>query len=557
MSISSVKYANRLKLVDKDGNDHAGIMQYNSGGVNYISFPGDRQVISLTQGTPTTVEVIELKNGLKLKLTIEHKSQNIGVDQYRHWYHFELHGYINNVEVTGSDILLPVVNDSAYVYSPYNSFPLMDSVYVYYTGTYYNTQTPTVVNDPAEMIAPYMVIWYKKDNLGYDDLIGNLDFNGGIQGHWDFLSGMPSCLSDSDYNDIHNKMMQIGTGEDPFEIGEPGPDPEPEPDPSAPGGGDKPTGGTGEPIDFPDLPSTDVIASGLVTMYNPDNTSLRSLAGVLWGNDFENTIKKILNDPFDGIIGLSLIPFTPTVSGSENCRIGNFDTEVSMPLVSAQWMTLDGGSLNIQESWQNALDYSPNTVVDLFIPFVGFRELKTEDVMAKTISLKYNVDLLSGAAVAMVKCGDKVMYTYPCKLTYDIPLTGSNKAALYTGMINIAMSAIKGASMGGALGAAGGAATSAIQTATSKQSQVDRSGSLASNTGDLGEFKPYVVIHRPIQSMPKDFKQIKGYQSNITALLSSLTGYTEVDFIHLTGIDGATDTELKEIESLLKEGVII
>jgi hypothetical protein len=56
--------------------------------------------------------------------------------------------------------------------------------------------------------------------------------------------------------------------------------------------------------------------------------------------------------------------------------------------------------------------------------------------------------------------------------------------------------------------------------------------------------------------MPKNFKQIKGYQSNITAVLSSLSGYTEVDFIHLENVK-ATDTELEEIETLLKEGVII
>ena len=34
-------------------------------------------------------------------------------------------------------------------------------------------------------------------------------------------------------------------------------------------------------------------------------------------------------------------------------------------------------------------------------------------------------------------------------------------------------------------------------------------------------------------------------------------GYTEVEYIHLIGISGATDTELNDIERLLKEGVII
>ena len=554
MAISSVTYAKRLILIDNNNQEHAGIMQYNSGGANRIFFPGDRKIIPTPVGYSNTFDLIKLKNGLEIKVIIEHKVQAVS-GQYRHYFHYEVRGFLNGVEVQDSVLGLPSEADQGGgEYSPYDTFPLMDQVYAYYGGTYYDTSRPTVAGDAAQNVDLYVTLWYKMNTTGYEDLIGDLEYWNGIQGHWNSLPVIPSVINDTSFNNARSRMTQIGTGDDPFKVDEPAPE---EPDPSGPGGGDRPSGDEGEPIDFPSLPTTNVMQSGLVTVYNPDNTQLRNLAQVLWGNDFEQTIKKILNDPFDGIIGLSLIPFTPTTAGSESCVIGNFDTEVTMPLVSAQWLTLDCGSLEVPASWANALDYSPNTIIDIFIPFVGFRELKTEDVMGKSISLKYNVDLLSGAAIAMVKCGDKVLYTYPCKLTYDIPLTGSNRAALYTGMINVAMSAIKGASMGGALGAAGGAATSAIQTATSKQTDIDRSGSITSNTGDLGEFTPYIVIHRPVQSMPKNFKQIKGYQSNITAILSSLNGYTEVEYIHLTGIRGATDTELEEIESLLKEGVII
>lgn len=557
MSINAITYANRLMIEDNAGNKHPSIMQYKSGETNYMSFPGDRKLVSTPIGIEVTTDLLTLKNGMTVKLTIEHKVQQVETQRYKHYYHYELHGYVGSTEITGDGSGLPTSADSPGQYAPYNTFPLMDTVYVWYGGTHYNVDGgANVPGDPAVSVYPYCELWYKYNETGYEDLIGDLDYWGGLQGHWNNLVSIPSLTSDTVYNNFIGKMSRTGSGENPYSSGEPEPEPE-GPDPSKPGGGDTPTAGTGEDVDFPDLPTTNVIQSGLVSLYNPSDQELRRLATVLWGNDFEQTIKKILNDPFDGIIGLSLIPFTPTTSGSENCQIGNFDTEVSMPIVSQQWVTLDCGSLNITESWMNALDYSPNTIIDVFIPFVGFRQIKTEDVMRYPLSLKYNVDLLSGAAIAMLKCNNKVLYTYPCKLTYDVPLTGSNRAALYTGMINVAMSAIKGGAIGGALGAAGGAATSAIQTATSKQSDVDRSGSVTSNTGDLGEFTPYIVIHRPVQSMPKDFKQIKGYQSNITAILSECTGYTEVDFIHLTGINGATDSELNEIESLLKNGVII
>lgn len=47
------------------------------------------------------------------------------------------------------------------------------------------------------------------------------------------------------------------------------------------------------------------------------------------------------------------------------------------------------------------------------------------------------------------------------------------------------------------------------------------------------------------------------YQLHKTVKLSSCTGYTRVKEIHLENISSATDDELNEIESLLKDGVII
>lgn len=422
----------------------------------------------------------------------------------------------------------------------------------------WGTRPTTIAGDQAAVFHPIGGILYERFNRT-TPLTGWKPMR---PGEWEWeefsdnfllLAGSPTVDSDNDMNGYITVIDNGGDGTPYRDIGT-----EPTgPDPSGTGGGDTPSTDGGDAVDFPVLPSVNAISTGLISVYNPSNQNLRDLAGVLWGNDFEQSIKKILNDPFDGIIGLSMIPFSPTTSGSINCHIGNFDTEISMPVVSAQYYTIDFGSLNIPESWKNALDYSPTTECEIYLPFVGFRSLKVEDVVGNTVSLKYNIDVLTGSGIAMIKCGDKVLYNYPCKVSYDIPLTGSNKAALYTGLINIAMSGLAGAARGGAMGAIGGAATSAIQTATSKQSSIEKSGAITSNTGVLADFTPYIVLRRPIQSMPKNFKNIKGYQSNITATLGTLKGYTEVDYVHLTGFDMATDAELQEIEKLLKTGVII
>lgn len=547
MSLSTIKYANRLNLIDDNEQIIGGVMiAYEAVNTLYNNFIGTRfiDITFLVTGENVwnTVDLVNFNNGLKLSVSYE-CYDNGNQRNLRRNYQLKK----GNVIVAEYGVYF-----NGIIFNPQHSYRPFENCKHSICDTVYDTN-PAVAGDEASRVCiPGSLYFPQPAIVDPINLEGSISVDD-LTHDWVVLGGPNYFSTDQELNAFKQLVITGGDGKDPFTEDEPSPDP----DPSGPGGGDRPNPGTDTPIDFPDLPSVNVIQTGLVTMYNPDNTQLRSLAGVLWGNDFEQSIKKILNDPFDGVIGLCMIPFTPTVSGSEHCQIGNFDTEVSMPLVSAQWMTLNAGTVKIDEAWKNALDYSPSTILDIFIPFVGFRELKTEDVMGKTLALKYNVDLFTGSAIAMVKCGDKVLYTYPCKLTYDVPLTGSNKASLYTGMINIAMSAIHGAAVGGAMGAVGGAATSAIQTATSKQSNVDRSGAITSNTGDLGEFTPYVILHRPVQSMPADFKQIKGYQSNITALLSACNGYTEVDFVHLTGISGATDTELQEIESLLKEGVII
>lgn len=67
---------------------------------------------------------------------------------------------------------------------------------------------------------------------------------------------------------------------------------------------------------------------------------------------------------------------------------------------------------------------------------------------------------------------------------------------------------------------------------------------------------PYLIVERPRQSLAKGYNTFEGYPSNITSRLGDLSGYTAVESVHLEGIN-ATDSEISEIESLLKGGVIL
>lgn len=560
MSVSALTYANHIVYTNiYDQQDTGAIAYNNDAAFRHVQQTRTIKTFSLgNQSVNYSTQVLfEAKDGTKVR--IHHRIYADTQTSYACEYYFDIvdrQGNLINFPDTLGHSNPTQVYTSIEGWDPtqpgYDVFPFSECVYISSWVDYYVNQQETVVNDPANIIYPCGYFYWKHSRPplgGYEELAG-IQTLGEIGDSYGMRPvSIVAITDDTAYN------AYFGTVDPDNEWHEAG-DPAPEPDPSGPGGGDTPSDDGGDAVDFPGLPSTSVINTGLITLFNPDNSQLRSLAGVLWGNDFEQSIKKVLNDPFDGLISLTMIPFSPTTSGSVNCEIGNFDTEVAMPIVNAQYYTIDCGSITVKENWRNALDYNA-TSAEIFVPFVGFRPLDIQDVMGKTIALKYNVDVLTGAAIAILKCGDKCLYEWPCNLAYNIPLTGSNRAALYTGLINVAMSGLGGLAVGGAMGAIGGAATSAINVATHAQSNVQRSGSLASNTGVLGEFLPYIVLHRPKQSMPGNFKAVKGYQSNMTLSLSSCQGYTEVDYIHLTGIDGATDTELDEIESLLKSGVII
>lgn len=558
MSVSVLTYANRLIVKNKYNEEKAGSIGYNNDGAfSHTYYTGYAEPFALA---PTNIyhrkTLFTYADGKKIVLN--YKIYPDGLDAYTMKYYFELLDANDDLVEISPDVAhnnpTPEATATEYWDPSQPGFDVFPFSVCYYVPThvdYYVNQVETVVNDPAQRVQPCGILYWKHSRPplgGYIELVG-LHTVGEIMDSYGMTNIICMITTDNAYTAYFGSVDPDNEWHREGEI-------PPTPDPSGPGGGDTPSDDGGDSVDFPDLPSTSVINTGLVTLFNPDATKLRSLAGVLWGNDFENSIKKVLNDPFDGLISLTMVPFTPTTSGSVNCEIGNFDTEISMPIVSAQYYTLDCGTLTINENWKNALDYNATTA-EIFLPFVGFRPLNIQDVMNKALSLKYTVDVLTGSAIAILKCGDKCLYEYPCNLGYSVPLTGSNRAALYTGLINVAMSGLGGLAVGGAMGAVGGAATSAINVATHAQSNVQRSGSLASNTGVLGEFTPYVVLHRPKQSLALNFKDYKGYQSNITMNLGTCQGYTEVEFIHLTGIDGATDTELNEIERLLKEGVLI
>lgn len=337
----------------------------------------------------------------------------------------------------------------------------------------------------------------------------------------------------------------------------------PSTDPFDPGGTSEPGGGDGtfddesEPIDFPDLPELSAASTGFITLFNPTLTELTALATYMWTNSLFDldTWKKIFADPMDAILGLTIVPVDVPAAGQRAVTVGNISTGVSMTAAATQYVELDCGTLTVEEYWGAYLDYDPFTKAEIYLPYIGTHAIAVDDIMGKDVHVKYHIDILSGACAAFIKCGESVLYTFVGQCASSIPITGSDMTNVINGIITAA------ASIGSMVATGGASAPVAVPALASTavndmKPTIEKSGGMAGTGGMLGIQTPYLILSRPNQCVPNAQNEYMGYPSFITSSLGSLSGYTEVETVHLSGLS-CTDEELAEAESLLKSGVIL
>lgn len=289
-------------------------------------------------------------------------------------------------------------------------------------------------------------------------------------------------------------------------------------------------------------------ASSLWSIYNPTLEQVNQFGSWLWSSNFVEQLKKLFSDPMQAIIGLHKVYSPVQTSGQGTIKCGYLDSGVPSKLVSEQYITVDCGSVDLQEYFGNVFDYSPYTEVSIYLPFIGIRQLDPSDVMRSTISVKYRIDVLTGACLAEVNvqrdAAGGTLYTFSGDAAVRYPVSSGSYMGIVSGLIGVATSVVSG----NLLPALGGV--------TRLHTNVERSGSFTGNSGAMGSKVPYLIISRPQTAMADKFETLSGYPSNTYTLLSDCKGFTQVKYCHVENLS-ATETEKKEIERLLKEGVIL
>lgn len=339
------------------------------------------------------------------------------------------------------------------------------------------------------------------------------------------------------------------------------------------GGHDRPV----DPIPVPDLPPIGAADAGFVTMYRLTPAQMQDFAQNFFTDTILEYIRDLLANPMDAIIGVSLLPYKPSGSDSWYPMIGAvYLTQTPLTKISTQYNEFNFGNVHIDEYGANVYDYSPYTKILIWLPYIGYRELPVDEVMGKTINVKYHCDCLSGDCVAFITSQvkpqgvaslpvDVVIAQFNGNVLSQVPHGGETFGTLMQSVVQATCSGIGvlansalGGFDGSSLGQMANTLTSSVAgVVNGMKPTVKRDGTAGGSAGMMSIQYPYIIRLIPNQSLPSNYREIMGYPSNMGGPLSKgFSGLAVVEDIQLNNIP-ALEPERIEIMELLRKGVII
>ena len=287
----------------------------------------------------------------------------------------------------------------------------------------------------------------------------------------------------------------------------------------------------------------------LTSTYKMSRERLSQLGAFLWSGNIFDSFSLVNSNPIENIVSCKDIPFSIGSGTDSVITLGNVNTGVNGEKVNTNFSEVTIGSITIPKKYNNFLDLAPYTKVTIYLPYIGFKEIDVTQIMGKTITVKYAVDVITGGCIAEIFCSNTRLYEFSGQMGVDIPITASNRAQIEAGYISNVVS-------GGAdllTGDVVGASESMLSSAFSKYHYSSTSAPSPSCVGSLNR-TCYVVIDRPTYDNLKVFNHTRGRMCNLSKKIGNLKGYTICDsHVDLSGIV-ATDEEKTELIKILSSG---
>ena len=202
------------------------------------------------------------------------------------------------------------------------------------------------------------------------------------------------------------------------------------------------------------------------------------------------------------------------IDGYKELKANKYDFGVKAPYTKNYNLDIDCGSVQIDETFKSAMDYTPFSRLTIFLPFIGFQELDVSMVMNNVLHVIYTVDVLSGRCLAKLFV---VIEEKECCIAEYGGTIASDEVFSTSGQYN-----------------------GSYELLTSMQ---------------LGELTPFILISTKVP-LDSSGSNLDGLPVDEVKRVGDCTGYIKYSFINASGCSG-TDAEKTEIENLLKSGINI
>lgn len=283
-----------------------------------------------------------------------------------------------------------------------------------------------------------------------------------------------------------------------------------------------------------------------------------------------------------------------TCSSTTKAYLGSYEYTFDS---SVKWVTnnnkmINCGSAAFNETYGDFRDYEPYCKMAVMLPFCGTHELKISKYINTTITIKYAVDVTTGACTAYLYANNIIADSFDGSMQFNRPVTGNDQqrqaSAVFEGIMKTGTAAVGtvgqvaggvagGAAIGGALNSfeaqtaasiaggaisGGGAALGVIgQAANTLQMSIDNPistrGSYGGILGMFGVQSPYFIFAWLRTVEPKNEVAVVGKPSGTGQTVGAFGGFLQTSAFQLaTGFTG-TDKEAEEIYNIVTNGIYL
>lgn len=248
------------------------------------------------------------------------------------------------------------------------------------------------------------------------------------------------------------------------------------------------------------------LVSTFVNLYRVTNSEMKQLAVARFVDNEGTTV-----DYGEFITQLYVLPFEISrdiIGERDNIILGNYDSKVESTMLIDSKLYIDGGLITVPNKYNNVYDYL-NTTCTLRLPFFNPIILDVDNVINKTISIQYIIDLYSGNCTVNISSSftGEIIHSETTNIVTQIPFIQKQNNSIVN------------------------------QLSNANENLIDNA---------------FIEI---VRNIPYYANDIFGKATIAFDTVGSVTGYCEISDIQL--ITTATNEEKEEIETLLKNGVFI